>query len=353
LLLRGDDLVAARGWLAKRLQEAPEITEAQTAFLNASRAESQVARRQRLLAQAAFGALAAVVVVGIAAYLNEQSLKSFYHRFAHVRGYVLTTQDERMLRPSASFTECAKTDGNYSKYCPEMIVVPTGKFLMGSPTTEEQRGDHEGPQHEVTITRPFAVSKFEVTFDQWDSCAQDGGCTLPGAGTDPPGWGRGKKPAVYISWEDAQQYVKWLSKLTGQLYRLLSESEWEYAARAGKSGAYSFEGDASSLGEYAWYKENSGDEPHFGGERKANGFGLHDMHGNLYEWVEDCWHDDYDGAPVDGASWITNANCVKRVMRGGSFASDPPALRSASRAWFGSYNRPSIIGFRVGRTLNP
>jgi formylglycine-generating enzyme required for sulfatase activity len=347
LLLRGDDVVSARTWAAKRKQEAPEITEAQTSFLNASIAESRIARRQRILVQVLIGALAAVIVLGVLAYWNDQVLKGLYHRFT--LGRVLTAQNERMLKPGDTFSECIKTDGDYSKYCPQMVVVPAGKFTMGSPATEMSRGEYEGPQHEVRIVRAFAVSRFEVTFDQWDACMQYGGCMRV---LTP--FGAGKQPAINVSWDDAQEYVKWLSAFTGRRYRLLTEAEWEYAARAGSTGPYSFEGDALMLGEYAWYLENSGNKTHPVGEKKPNAFGLYDMHGNVGEWVEDCYHETYDGAPTDGSAWTTG-NSTFRVFRGGSWLDSPwfGSLRSAHRARNTPDDGGDTLGFRVGRTLLP
>lgn len=273
-----------------------------------------------------------------------------------MRGSVLTAHDERMLKPGDTFSECAKTDGHYSKYCPEMIVVPEGKFMMGSPKFEDGRYGDEGPQHEVTIARPFAVSKFELTFDQWDACIQYGGCTRAGnpfggkqAGTP---FGGGKQPTINIDWDDAQEYVKWLSRLTGQRYRLLSEAEWEYAARAGSDPYLDMRQFDPTLGEYAWYSKNSGGKTHLVGEKKPNAFGLHDMHGNVYEWVEDCYHKSYDGAPTDGSAW-TNGECYSRVVRSGSWNAGPESLRSANRVGDASRIRGSELGIRVGRTLTP
>jgi formylglycine-generating enzyme required for sulfatase activity len=359
LLLRGDDLDAAKVWAAKRKPDSTPITESQRAFLSASEqaefariAESKTARgrtrRTQILIGALAAVLAAVIVLGFAAYWNEQALKGYYYWFTNVRSYVLTAKAERMLKPGETFSECVKTDGDYSKYCPEMVVIPAGKFRMGSPTTEKGRNRDEGPQHEVTIARPFAVSKFEVTVDQWDTCVQYGGCTRVGdsfAGGKLPAtpFGGGKQPAINISWDDAKEYVKWLSWLTGQHYRLLSEAEWEYAARAGSTGPYSFEGDASVLGEYAWYFENSSLKTHPVGEKKPNAFGLYDVHGNVSEWVEDCYRRSYASSPWD---------CSRRVARGGSWLHGPQDLRSAYR--HGTLgNRVTNLGFRVGRTLTP
>jgi formylglycine-generating enzyme required for sulfatase activity len=299
------------------------------------------ARRMRI----AVGALAGVILAGLAAYWQEHALRNHYHWFAHVRGHVRTAEQESALKASESFKECSD-----EKYCPEMVVVPAGEFMMGSPENEKDHSDDEGPRHAVKIAKRFAVSKFEITFDQWDTCVTKGECTLSGAGGST--WGRGRQPAINVSWEDAQQFVRWLSKLTGREYRLLSEAEWEYAARAGTATPYSFEGDETVLGEYAWYDKNSEYQAHPVGERKPNAFGLFDVHGNVWEWVEDCYHDSYKGAPTDGSAW-TEGDCSRRMVRGGSWVWAPQGVRSASRAGYASLIRRSYAGFRVGRTLNP
>jgi formylglycine-generating enzyme required for sulfatase activity len=345
LLLRSDDLVAARTWAAKRKQEAPEITEAQTAFLNASISESGIARRRQLMLQAVFGMLAAIILAGAAAYWNERSLRVVYHWFAHVRGHALTAQNERLLKSGDSFRECVATEESYSNYCPEMIVVPAGKYQMGSPAGGGLRPG-EYPQHEVTIAFQFAVSKFEVTFDQWESCIQFGGCARVGSP-----FGRGKKPAINLSWNEAREYVAWLSALTGQPYRLLTEAEWEYAARAGTTSDYSFDRDPRWwLDDYAWHRANSGGSANPVGQKKPNAFGLYDVHGNVSEWLEDCYHDTYYGAPIDGSAWTAD-DCNLRVVRGGSWYDDSFYLRSASRGRLSIDNRGNWLGFRVGRTL--
>src|SRR5262249_49683784 len=153
-------------------------------------------------------------------YWQEHALRNYYHWFAHVRGHVRTAEQESALKASESFEECSD-----EKYCPEMVVVPAGEFMIGSPENEKDHSDDEGPRHAVKIAKRFAVSKFEITFDQWDTCVTKGECTLSGAGGST--WGRGRQPAINVSWEDAQQFVRWLSKLTGREYRLLSEAEWE------------------------------------------------------------------------------------------------------------------------------
>ena len=154
-----------------------------------------------------------------------------------------------------------------------------------------------------------------------------------------------------LSWDDAKRYVAWLSRITGKPYRLLSESEWEYAARAGTATRYSFGDDEAALVQHAWYGNPNG-QTHLVGEKAPNAFGLYDMHGNVFEWVEDCWNANYDGAPVDGAPW-TMGGCNFRVVRGGTWNDNSAFLRSASRYRYPTDNRYNDLGFRVGRTLTP
>ena len=228
--------------------------------------------------------------------------------------------------------------------CPEMVVVPEGSFMMGSPEGEEGRYDNEGPVHRVTFERPFAVGVYEVTFAEWEACVSGGGC----GGHRPvdAGWGRGNRPVMNVSWDDAQAYVEWLSGKTGEAYRLLSESEWEYVARA---GTYHF---GSSLSpSQANYAESGNRKTVPVGSYSANGFGLHDVHGNVWEWVEDCWNESYRGAPSDGSAW-ESGDCERRVLRGGSWPSEPRNLRSANRHRFTTGYWHYYAGFRVARTLD-
>jgi formylglycine-generating enzyme required for sulfatase activity len=256
----------------------------------------------------------------------------------------LSVDRERALKPKDTFSECAN--------CPEMMVVPAGSFTMGSPSGEEGRRNDESPQHRVTFDRPFAVGKFAVTFDEWDACAADGGCG--GYRPADQGWGRRRRLAINVSWEDAKSYVAWLSKKTGKSYRLLTEAEYEYATRAGTETTYPWgaeigKGNANCNGCGSQW---DGNQTAPVGSFAPNRFGLYDMVGNLWEWVEDCVHPSYSDAPTDGSAW-TVGNCTVRVIRGGSWYSTPGFLRSADRNWVTSDDRGDNLGFRVGRTLTP
>jgi formylglycine-generating enzyme required for sulfatase activity len=343
LLLRGDDLDAAKVWAIKRKNEVPEITDLQRAFLNASEqaeavriVRAKATRRQVRRMEAVIG----VSVIGIAAWLawsNWDYLKARTVTLVELlwpKG--LTRAAEHALKPRDHFKECAN--------CPEMITIPSGEFMMGSDDNNDEK-----PVHKVIIAKSFAVSRFEVTFDEYDACVILGGCAYQ---PSDQGWGRGTRPVVNVNLGDAQQYVSWLSKRTGKPYRLLSEAEWEYAARAGTTSRYSFEADGAALGEYAWYSGNSEGQIRPVGEKKPNAFGLYDMLGNVWEWVQDCYQDSYTGAPTDGSA-RTRTDCGRRVVRGGSWGADPQHFRSAARRSQASDVRDSIFGFRVGRTLAP
>ena len=249
-------------------------------------------------------------------------------------------------RVGRRFRDCAE--------CPEMVVVPSGSFMMGSPSTEAGRYGEEGPRHRVRIDYRFAVGVYEVTFAQWDACANAGGC----GGYVPVdnGWGRGNRPVIMVSWNDAQSYVRWLSEMTGERYRLLSESEWEYVARAGTTTRYNWSneignsrGNCDGCGS-RWDKAKTAPVGSF----SANAWGLYDVHGNVWEWVGDCWNGSYTGAPADGSAWA-RGDCAKRVLRGGSWLDDPRQLRSAIRVQFSTDLRSLYynFGFRVARSFTP
>jgi formylglycine-generating enzyme required for sulfatase activity len=221
---------------------------------------------------------------------------------------------------------------------------------MGS--EQGRHHDNEPPQHEVTIPQAFVVGKYPVTFAEWDAAVAAGALShKPGD----RGWGRGTRPVINVSWNDARSYVKWLSDTTGQNYRLLSEAEWEYACRAGTATAYSFGEEVRDLDRHGWYLAKSDQKTHPIGEKMANAFGLHDMHGNVWEWCEDIWHNSYKDKPENlkstGGVWSAGGS-GKRVLRGGSWNDDPQVLRSAFRFYGNPDNRNNNIGFRVARTLH-
>jgi formylglycine-generating enzyme required for sulfatase activity len=241
--------------------------------------------------------------------------------------------------PGQVFRDCAQ--------CPVMVVVPAGSFLMGSPQGEGDEDEY--PQHNVTVQKPFGVGKYEITYDEWDACVAGGGCTEEQSDF---GWGRRGRPAIAVNWNDAQQYIRWLSKRSGKLYRLLSEAEWEYAARAGTSTRYPWGDDpgtnrANFRGSGSRW---SGKRTSPVGSFEPNAFGLHDLNGNVWEWVQDCWQDSYRGAPSDGSPWEA-AKCGLRVVRGGSWLYAPVLARSADRDRFVPGVRIINLGFRVARTL--
>ena len=279
-------------------------------------------------------------------------------------------------QPGTMFRDCED--------CPDMVVIPAGEFMMGSPAAEEGREEDEGPQRQVDIAAPLAVGRFEVTLQQFrqftratghpagGNCFADPGGTgewvaTPGANWTSPGFAQSlSDPAVCINWEDAKSYVSWLSGETGHDYRLLTEAEWEYAARAGTTTAYSFGteadrgcghmngADATARKSYPDWTTSGCDDGYLNtapvGSFLGNAFGLYDMHGNVAEWVEDCYGD-YSGAPSEGGA--AAGDCSIRVIRGGSWYYAPQILRSADRNRYSPGVRVNNLGFRVARTLPP
>ena len=259
-------------------------------------------------------------------------------------------------KPGSEFKDCDQ--------CPPMIVVPAGKFVMGSPATEAGHIATEAPQHHVTIDRPFAVGKYEITFADWEACVTDRRC----ARLEDSGFGRGRRPVINVSYDDAKRYVAWLSEKTNWKYRLLTETEWEYAARAGSDKARYWGDSLDEACQFAnvfnpttkgKYKDaerksfpcNDGQvETAPVGSFKPNRFGLHDMLGNVWEWVEDCWNDSYAGAPSNASAWTTG-NCSRRVVRGGGWYYGPRNVRSAKRLPTAPVQRSHDLGFRVARGL--
>jgi formylglycine-generating enzyme required for sulfatase activity/class 3 adenylate cyclase len=351
-LTHGTDRLAAAERLTERPDLAANLEPTDREYLAACRTVEAFARDQKRRAQALIYILLIGVITGLVGWINQSYLKQQWRWFTvtrpymvtQVRPYVLSTTAVRALKPMDSFKECAK-------HCPEMIVLPMGSFTMGSPTSIGN--DNEHPQHQVTIKSSFAVAKFELTFADWDACAAYGDC-------DPDvsdgGFGRGQQPVINVSWNDAQRYATWLSKMTGKPYRLLSEAEYEYAARAGMQTAYPW-GDAIGKGNancISCGSEWDGKHPAPVGSFAPNQFGLYDIVGNVMEWVEDCVHSNYDGAPADGSAWIEGGDCNRRFVRGGAWDREPDTLRPAFRGWRGGTAvRFDNRGFRLARTLTP
>lgn len=280
--------------------------------------------------------------------------------------------------PHPSFRDC--TD------CPDMVSLAAGEFMMGSPESERGRQDDEGAPRRVTIPKGFAIGKFEVTVDQFSTFIADTGITagnhckgLVAIDRSPPTWGPpeasfrepgfdvvGSQPVVCVSWHEAQAYVAWLRRRTGKPYRLPTEAEWEYAARAGTRTSYSFGEDDTALCAYArfadlsskfgWHDACRSDTVAYGptpvGSLKPNPWGLFDMHGNAWEWVEDCWTPIASDIPVDGSAFTHPGNCEMGVARGGSFAAGSRRVRSAIRQPTPTAAHNYNYGFRVALSLS-
>lgn len=252
------------------------------------------------------------------------------------------------MSTSMAFAQAADSVFRDCPDCAEMVVIPAGSFLMGSkpvpvdPFSNEQvlqPPEDEQPQHNVTL-QSFALGKYDVTQEQWYA--------LMGVN---PSSNKGRPlPVENVSWDDVQVFIQKLNAQTGKRYRLPTEAEWEYAARAGSTTAYAFGDDASQLGLYAWFAANSDGKTHPVGEKQANGFGLYDMHGDVWQWVQDCYVANYVGAPADGSAVEQPAPCL-HVLRGGSWNDDPVNLRSAARSWYNPGRRSFDLGFRLARTL--
>jgi formylglycine-generating enzyme required for sulfatase activity len=226
--------------------------------------------------------------------------------------------------------------------CPEMVVVPEGSFDMGSPGSKP---GNEGPQHQIRIGKPFAVGRFAVTFAEWDACVAGGGCG--GYKPSDMDWGRADRPVINVNWNDAKSYLNWLTEKSGATYRLLSEAEREYVTRAGTSTEYWW-GNTISKDKAIYLEPKTVPVKSF----DPNPWGLYQVHGNVYDWVEDCWHGSYDGAPGEGSAWTTG-ECKSRVLRGGSYFFSAYLLRAAGRSDYSPDFRYHNFGFRVARTITP
>lgn len=242
-----------------------------------------------------------------------------------------------------------------SDVCPWLVVVPAGSFMMGSPASELDRRDDEGPQHKVTLRR-FAIGAYEVTFEQYDACVAAKACSTE---ADDNKWGRGKRPVINVDYEDGEQFTQWLSKKTGKRYRLPSEAEWEYAARAGTTTAFTYGNklDPSNTNYAANFTYNGSvkgkgrDQTLPVGSLAPNAWGLYDVHGNVLEWVIDCPHDNYKRAPKDGKPWVKDCSDDRHMLRGGSWYDNPAYSRSAFRGGIAPGNSTSK-GLRVVRELD-
>lgn len=247
-----------------------------------------------------------------------------------------------VLKPGQTFRDPLQSGGEG----PLLTVIPAGRFVMGSPESEANRHDTEGLQHEVTIARPFALGVYAVTFAEYDCFCKVTGRKMPGE----YGWGRENRPVIYVSWHDAQTYCGWLNKQTGQSYRLPSEAEWEYACRAGTQTPF-YTGETIDSKQANFAKEHGRTLPV--GSFAPNAFGLYDMHGNVWEWTQDCWHDNYHNAPNDGSAWLEKdgGECNRRVVRGGWWYRDPLILRSAGRNRINTDEANNYLGFRIARVF--
>ena len=221
--------------------------------------------------------------------------------------------------------------------CPEMMVIPSGSFVMGS-----EKNSDEKPPHTVYI-RSFLMGRTEVTQKQWLDVMGSNPSRFAGCGPE--------CPVENLNWDEVQQFIAKLNQKTGKRYRLPNESEWEYAARGGITTDWSIGNDQPNLGNYAWNVRNSGARTQVVGQKLPNPFGLLDLHGNVWEWTQDCWHDAYDGAPIDGSAWTTGCRANYRVIRGGSWGSIPADLSSSYRSRVSPDYRDYFIGFRLARDL--
>ena len=267
----------------------------------------------------------------------------------HVSAYEIVIDESLSLADRAIITTFEKVQMDKGNcILPAMIHIKAGSFQMGS----NDGGSDEKPVHTVTIAQDFYIGKYEVTLGEYRKCVKDSTCKEP---LDNKYYQRmcleDNCPVMNVSWNDAKTYTKWLSKKTGQSYRLLTEAEWEYVARAGTTTKYSFGNSKSSLGNYAWYSSNSGIKTHTVGTKQPNPWGLYDIHGNVYEWCEDRYTNSYKSTPRDGTD-NSSGSQNKKVLRGGSWNYTSSVMRSAYRSRSGTSIRSGGSGFRLARILD-
>jgi formylglycine-generating enzyme required for sulfatase activity len=309
-------------------QRAPAPNQTTPLFILESRKAENLARVRARRTRIVLGVLFLMLIGTGVGWWKYPHLEDAYYFHIVMGGTALTGGQERALKPKDEFAECKKG-------CPSMVVVPAGSFTMGSPESEKDRFDNEGPQ------------QVDVTFAEWDACVDTGACRR----ASDSGWGRADRPVINVSWDDAKLYVAWLRRMTGKQYRLLSEAEREYAARAGTTTHYYWGDDIGKDNAKCDGCASQWDARQTApvGSFKPNAFGLYDMHGNVGQWVEDCLHNSYTGAPSDGTAWTED--CSYRVFRGGNWASVPRFLRAANRGGSAADNRSLLDGFRARSAL--
>lgn len=369
-LFRGRDLEDAEKWASYQPSNAPPLTADMSRLLLVSRNEANASARRSRRTQAAIYTLMLGVIAALTAVIFRESLIRQYDWYVRtqvyarssVRPFVLRPAQELSLKPGESFRECAPD----ADICQDMVVLPRGEYWMGLPDNESN-GD-EVPRRRVKIGYPLAVARFDVTWEAWDRCVALGGCSeVP----HDAGFGRKGYPLINVSWYEAKAYVDWLARVTGKPYRLLTEAEWEYAARGVTSAeaphpTFPWGNSATEICKFAnladrsyrqrYYEQYQDcDDGHVStapvGAFPPNAFGLHDMHGNVWQWVQDSWHPNYQGnPPLDGSEWH-GGEPTRRVIRGGSFGGGPVVHRSGNRYWALAATRSQGLGFRVARTL--
>ena len=304
-----------------------------------SAAESAAAEKEAAMRQAAGREAAARELAAREAAAAEAAAREMAAKLAAAREAAARTARASRAQPrfATVFRDCAD--------CPEVVWLPQGAFIMGEPSGAS------GSRHVVKIDYVLAVGRFEVTFAEWDACVAAGGCRRR---PNDSGWGHGRQPVINVSWSDAQQYTAWLSRRTGKHYRLLTEAEWEYAARAGTDVRYWWGNDAGrgNANCYDCGSRWDGRQAAPVGRFSPNPFGLYDMHGNVSEWVEDCYHDGYQDAPSGGRTWTLDCTGItdSRMIRGGAWLDPANTIHSAARSHALLNYYDNQIGFRIART---